>query len=95
MSGGRFDYAQYRINDIIQEVEDVIHHNNDQTLDKYGCMKGENLSEDTIKEFRKGLELLRKAQIYAQRMDWLLSGDDGEDSFHERLKEDLQKGGRR
>jgi hypothetical protein len=31
------------------------------------------------------------AQIYAQRIDWLISGDDGEDSFRERLKEDLEK----
>jgi hypothetical protein len=31
------------------------------------------------------------AEIYAQRIDWLLSGDDGEDSFRERLKEDLEK----
>lgn len=29
------------------------------------------------------------AQVYAQRIDWLLSGDDGEDNFHLRLKEDL------
>jgi hypothetical protein len=26
-----------------------------------------------------------------QRIDWLLSGDDGEESFIERLKEDLEK----
>ena len=29
------------------------------------------------------------AEAYAQRVDWLVSGDDGEESFHERLKEDL------
>ena len=48
-------------------------------------------SEATIAEFRKGLDYLRKAYVYAQRIDWLLSGDDGEDSFHERLKEELEK----
>ena len=46
-------------------------------------------SKETIKEFKKGLSILRKAYIYAQRIDWLLSGDDGEESFHERLKEEL------
>ena len=46
-------------------------------------------SKETIKEFKKGLAILRKAYIYAQRIDWLLSGDDGEESFHERLKEEL------
>ena len=46
-------------------------------------------SKETIKEFKKGLAILRKAYVYAQRIDWLLSGDDGEESFHERLKEEL------
>ncbi|MDE6534560.1 MAG: hypothetical protein K2K82_00960 [Muribaculaceae bacterium] len=54
-------------------------------------------SPETISEFKKGLNLLRKAYIYAQRIDWLLSGDDGEESFHERLKDELtelEKGGK-
>ena len=34
--------------------------------------------------------MIRVAEIYAQRADWLLSGDDGEEEFHERLKEDLE-----
>ena len=46
-------------------------------------------NKETIKELKKGLAILRKAYIYAQRIDWLLSGDDGEDSFHRRLKEEL------
>jgi len=35
--------------------------------------------------------MLKKAQIYAQRIDYLISGDDGEESFRERLKEELDK----
>ena len=46
-------------------------------------------SKETIKELKKGLAILRKAYIYAQRIDWLLSGDDGEESFQKRLKEEL------
>ena len=46
-------------------------------------------SKQTIKEFKKGLAILKKAYVYAQRIDWLLSGDDGEESFHKRLKEEL------
>lgn len=48
-------------------------------------------SKETIKEFKKGLDILRKAYVYAQRIDWLLSGDDGEESFHRRLKEELNE----
>ena len=46
---------------------------------------------ETIQEFRNGVKILKKASVYAQRIDWLISGDDGEDSFHKRLKEDLKK----
>jgi len=46
-------------------------------------------SIENILEGYEGIELLKKAQIYAQRIDWLLSGDDGEDTFHKRLSQDL------
>ncbi len=46
-------------------------------------------STETIREFKKAVALLRKAAIYVQRIDWLLSDDDGEENFHERLKEEL------
>lgn len=46
-------------------------------------------SEKTIKEFKNAVRTLRMAQVYAQRVDWLICGDDGEESFHERLAEDL------
>ncbi len=48
-------------------------------------------SRETINKFKKAVRKLREAEIYAQRIDWLLSGDDGEESFHERLKEDLRE----
>lgn len=47
-------------------------------------------SEKTLQEFRRGIELLKKAGVYAQRIDWLICGDDGEDNFHKRLEEDLK-----
>jgi hypothetical protein len=46
-------------------------------------------SDEVIEEFKKGYEMLRKAEIYAQRIDWLLAGDDGEESFIQRLKGEL------
>lgn len=48
-------------------------------------------TERTLDEFRKGIEILKKASIYANRIDWLLSGDDGEDNFYERLNEELEE----
>ncbi|MGV8096736.1 MAG: hypothetical protein AB2L24_33180 [Mangrovibacterium sp.] len=34
---------------------------------------------------------MRIAEIYAHRVDWFLSGDDGEEHFIKRLKEDLDE----
>ena len=48
-------------------------------------------SEETIRQFKEAIRLLNIAGVYAQRIDWFLSGDDGEETFHERLKEDLSK----
>ncbi|MBR5950044.1 MAG: hypothetical protein IKZ87_01265 [Actinomycetaceae bacterium] len=44
----------------------------------------------TIAELHNALEAVRRAYVYVQRVDWLLSDDDGEDDFHERLKHDLE-----
>jgi TFIIF-interacting CTD phosphatase-like protein len=47
------------------------------------------LRDEIITEFKNAYEILRKAEIYAQRIDWYLAGDDGEDSFLERLEDEL------
>lgn len=49
-----------------------------------------NYSDETIQEFKNGIEAIKKAYVYIQRIDWLLSGDDGEDNFHKKLKADLK-----
>jgi hypothetical protein len=91
MSGGHFQYKQWEIGNIGDEVEQLIIDNDSEELDQWGDRKGCHFTPGTIAEFKKGLELLRQAHIYAQRIDWLVSGDDGEDSFHRRLKHDLEK----
>ncbi len=90
MSGGRFDYSQYRITEIIDAIEQEILNNNAEPRPK-DWFEPNNFSDETILEFETGVKLLKKAQIYAQRIDWLLSGDDGEETFHNRLAKDLSK----
>jgi hypothetical protein len=91
MSGGHFDYKQWEIGNIADEVEQLILDNDSEELDQWGDRKGCHFSEETVEEFKAGLKLLRTAHVYAQRIDWLVSGDDGEDSFHRRLKAELEK----
>ena len=47
------------------------------------------LTDETIETMKEAYRQIRIAEKYATRMDWMMSGDDGEDSFRERIKEDL------
>ena len=44
-----------------------------------------------LQEISNGLDYLNLAGIYTKRLDWLFSGDDGEDSFFERLEKEFDK----
>jgi hypothetical protein len=90
MSGGHFDHQQYKISHIAHEIEDIIRKNKTDATDSHGFPLDYNFNDDTIIELEKAVILLRQAHIYAQRIDWLISGDDDEETFHERLKEELQ-----
>lgn len=88
MSGGHFDYWQYHIGCIADRIQQEIDQNKVKP-DWWDNWEGARFSDETIAKFKKGVEYLRKAEIYANRIDWLISGDDDEESFHERLKEEL------
>jgi hypothetical protein len=91
MSGGHFEHKQYTISYIADEVEGMILSNDDTTLDEWGCYpRGRGFKPEVIEEFKKGLRVLREAFIYAQRIDWLVSGDDGEEGFLKRLEDELR-----
>ena len=98
MSGGHFDYDQHRIRNIANSVDQLIEQNGKEVEYSKGYIMSEydpthhyEYPPEVIEKFKEGLEILRKAEIYAQRIDWLVSGDDGEESFLSRLKEDLDK----
>lgn len=81
MSGGHFNYEQYKLQMIADDIEQLIIDNKEDSC----------YSDKTIKEFKAAVALLKVAHVYVQRIDWLVSGDDGEDSFHSRLIFDLEK----
>jgi len=95
MSGGHFDYEQYKLEQIADSIERIIEGNKKEVADedRWICWDNRiyyyNYPDEVIEKFKEGVELLRKAQIYAHRIDWLVSCDDGEQTFLERLKEDL------
>lgn len=89
MSGRHFGYGPYEIRDIGEHIELLIENNDDTTLNSWGEPKGHGYPAEIIDKFREAVQALRVAYVYAQRVDWLLSGDDGEDSFLRRLGEEL------
>ncbi len=76
MSGGAFNYVQYRLDDVIQKLSHQIE-------------AEDNFSEETLRIFGEAIIAIAKARIFIQRIDWLLSGDDSEEVFHARLEGDL------
>ena len=48
------------------------------------------LSDETIETMKEAYKQIRMAEIYATRIDWVMSGDDGENDLQERLQEDLK-----
>lgn len=91
MSGGHFDYKQYHIDDIVREIEFLIEQNNSNELGEHGYPVSRGYLEETIAKFKEALTTLRRGAIMAQRIDWLVSGDDAENTFHTRWKEELNK----
>ncbi len=81
MSGGRFGYQQHRITDIATEIEHLIKINNAQDLDEYGQKIGRNYPPEIIERFKLAVDILKCASAMAHEIDWLVSGDNGEDSF--------------
>jgi hypothetical protein len=107
MSGGAFNYDQYKIGYIVDEIEEVVLKNGAEKTPEE--LKNEGwrdpdwykkypedkfhyqYPDEVIEKMKEGIEVLKRAQIYAQRIDWLLSGDDGEESFLKRLEKDLNE----
>ena len=79
MSGGTFDGNDYHISKIAGQIEHHIEEN------------PQHLTPETLRVFQDALNHLRKAAVLVHRIDWLLAGDDGEDTFHKRLNDDLRQ----
>ncbi len=91
MSGGFFEYNQYRIDEIADAIDRLIARNGSGEKDEWGDPMYQDFSQETIEKFKEAIEALKRAETMAQRIDWLVSGDDGEESFHRRWAEELEK----
>ena len=103
MSGGTFDYDQFKIGKI---ADDIQNH-----LDRQGKLKDDvndvyrrdfyaeypeakfyEIYQSEVQEAMKaGINALKIAEVYAHRIDYFLAGDDGDENFLKRLQDELNE----
>ena len=105
MSGGAFDYSQRTIEHIADEIEQTILESGQkippEILEEQQCryfryipleeQYYRSFNRKTMEIMKRAVYVLRMAYIYAQRIDWMLSDDDGEDDLVRRLEQELHE----
>jgi hypothetical protein len=85
MSGGAFEYRQYQLLALEEEL--------DSGMTQYRQEEPDTILKEVEEEFLEAKKALQRAYIYLKRFDWLFSADDGQETFLKRLKEDLEEVG--
>ena len=86
MSGGHFDYKQNQVRDIAEDIERLIAANGKKDADGWG----HEYPPEIIEKFKEAAHTLERAADMVQRVDWLVCGDDGQDSFMARWKSEVR-----
>lgn len=103
MSGGSMDYVFTRIGYAAEEVATELQKVKEEALDEIWISPyykehypdcdwindPAKLKEKVLKHMQDALDTLRRAEVYARRVEWLTSGDDGYVSFVLRTEEEL------
>lgn len=105
MSGGSMDYVYCEIDNAAEKIQEVLakyvlKRNKGVYVKLNQCYKDENpdidyladdksLTDAVIKRLEQCLVTVREAAICAERVEWLTSDDDGEESFCMRLDKQL------
>lgn len=84
MSGGHFDYKNYVMRDIAEEICRII--KNNRVVNEYGTCY--DFNADTIAKFEWVADKLKLLDTLTHRIDWLVSGDDGEEQFAKHWRAD-------
>lgn len=91
MSGGHFDYTQFRMEEIADEIDRLVGQNESTEKDSFGEDIAQHYLPEIIERFREAAHTIRQAHEMAQRIDWLVSGDDGEETFLDRWKHEVRQ----
>lgn len=89
MSGGYFDYTDVHFRHIAEKINEVVVSRNRPDFDPDWVTY--QFSPSTVNLLKEAVYAIARASVYAHRVDWLLCGDDGEESFEEYLNEELRE----
>lgn len=78
MSGGHYEYAYFKIDNLASSIKEDIDRND--IPDEYGFKH--NFSEKTMDNMKKLHAMLIVSAKLAKEAEWLYSGDTGEDQFN-------------
>lgn len=87
MSGGHFNYSQFSITQIADDIECIIATNT--ITDEWGVCR--NYPPDIIENMKETVELLRALSVRVRHIDYLLSGDYGIDTFRNQWSKDCNE----
>lgn len=98
MSGGAFEYAYTHIYQVTQDVAHYLERTKKKGAEDFDFdakrmknMTGKKLKSQVVKLLEEAIHSLREAEVFARRVEWLASCDDGYDSFIERTAEELHE----
>jgi len=93
MSGGFFDYKEYLLEDIREEIERILENQGKNKPEDEVYYDDEKCypvySEGVNDIFKQAIVAIKLASTYIHRIDYFLSGDDNEESMIKRLLEEL------
>jgi hypothetical protein len=81
MSGGHFIYNQNELRYLADDIQEIINTNDSEETDEYGDKIGRGYNDDIIDKYTEAVSLLRVVFEMVNRIDYLESGDDSEETF--------------
>lgn len=84
MSGGSFNYAFHQVGQFIEELEVKL--DNADKIDEFGCCPN-YFEPRVLAKLRNIATMARYTAKLMKEVEWLYSGDIGEDTFMKRIDE--------
>ena len=91
MSGGHFNYDCFAVSRFADDLRHELDINDSQEKDSYGGNVGAGYSKKTVAALKQCHAVIVLAGDMAKEIEWLYSGDHGEESFLKLVRPTLKK----